>query len=169
MALERLTVTGRTASDIKKAGKGLINPRKYEDSNLYSLPLKGTFTDWGIHKNKILGSIAHYNVMIAKDKEGKKYEYSVSAIQKMLNRTIKKASKGILTRIGGDSKWKDHFKLEGAKPINPDFMGDQSKIIESLLDKNFEIEEITGFTAKFTDKEEEQEVLLKNGVILTLV
>lgn len=169
MALEKIQSTETTAAKIKAAGKGKVGDRKFEDSNIYSMPKKGKFVSWALHSNEIAGQKVHFYVMNIEDKNKKKYEYSVSGIQKMLNTDISSASEGVLSKIGGDSDYSDYYKLDGSKPINPDFMGNQAKIIEQLLKAgNFEAEKITGFTARFTDEEDKKEVLSKDGYLLTI-
>lgn len=169
MALEKVQHTAKTAAKIKEAGKGKVGDRKFEDSNIYSMPKKGKFVSWALHKNTIAGNTVHYYVMNIEDKAGKKFEYSVSGIQKMLNTDIDKASDGVLSKIGGESNYSEYYKLDGSKPINPDFMGNQAKIIEQLLKAgDFEAEEISGFTARFTDDDDKKEVLKKTGYLLTL-
>lgn len=145
--------TIKTAKEIAEFAKAFgIGDNKLEKAIVISsLPAKGKFVGFEGVTATIDGKEVKYLAMVAND--GSKI--SLNTLQVLAHLGAKSEIK--LRKVEKEGTMKGKYAITTVKAVNPNLSGDQSKIIEKLMDKDFETEIVKGYLVPFgknTSKEE---------------
>lgn len=133
--------------DIKKLSEAI---------ETYSLPRNGKFTDYQVKTANINGKEVKFVVLITDDGS------MISMGQVQRTGHFGEKDKAVLKKIEKEGEWKDKHYLSG-KAVNPTLLGNQAKVLETMLDKKFKAVEKEGYVIPFegnsTDENEVRENL----------